>query len=73
MGLYSADQFPKHSSAKESRVPSEGGVPSRGVIEIKSTSEDAWVVADGPQVTKYWGRYNQVLVADQTSKWIASG
>jgi hypothetical protein len=59
MGLYSADQFPKHSS-----VPPEGGVPSRGVIEIKSTSEDAWVVADDKQVTKYWGRYNQVLVTN---------
>jgi hypothetical protein len=59
MGLYSADQFPKHSS-----VPAEGGPPSRGVIEIKSTSEDAWVVADDKQVTKYWGRYNQVLVTN---------
>jgi hypothetical protein len=59
MGLYSADQFPKNSS-----VPVEGGPPSRGVIEIKSTSEDAWVVADDKQVTKYWGRYNQVLVTN---------
>src|SRR5258708_1214879 len=64
MGLYSTDQFPKHNSPKQSLTPAEGGVPSRGVIEIKSASEDAWVVADGKQVTKYWGRYNQVLVTN---------
>ena len=34
------------------------------MIEIKSTSEDAWVVARDKQVTKYWGRYNQVLVTN---------
>src|SRR5258708_15303950 len=56
MGLYSADQFPKHSS-----VPAEGGPPSRGVIEVKSTSDDAWVVAVDRKVTKYSGRYNQFL------------
>ena len=56
-GLFTADQFPKGSAE-----PIGSGLPSRGVIEIKSASEDAWVVADGPQVTKYWDRYNQVLV-----------
>jgi hypothetical protein len=58
-GLFTADQFPKGSTE-----PAGSGMPSRGVIEIKSTSEDAWVVADGKQVTKYWGRYNQVLVTN---------
>jgi hypothetical protein len=58
-GLFTADQFPKGSPD-----PAGSGLPSRGVIEIKSTSEDAWVVADGPQVTKYWGRYKQVLVTN---------
>jgi hypothetical protein len=58
-GLFTADQFPKGSAE-----PVGSGLPSRGVIEVKSTSEDAWVVADGTQVTKYWGRYNQVLVTN---------
>jgi hypothetical protein len=58
-GLFTADQFPKGSAE-----PAGSGLPSRGVIEIKSTSEDAWVVADGHQVTKYWGRYKQVLVTN---------
>jgi hypothetical protein len=58
-GLFTADQFPKGSAE-----PAGAGIPSRGVIEIKSTSEDAWVTADGEQVSKYWGRYNQVLVTN---------
>src|ERR1022692_4022006 len=58
-GLFTSDQFPKGSAE-----PIGTGLPSRGVIEIKSTFEDAWVVADGPQVTKYWDRYNQVLVTN---------
>src|ERR1035437_9284901 len=40
------------------------GIPSRGVIEIKGTSEDAWITAEGEQVSKYRGRYNQVLVTN---------
>jgi hypothetical protein len=58
-GLFTADQFPKGSAE-----PVGSGLPSRGVIEVKSTSDDAWVVAGGTQVTKYWGRYNQVLVTN---------
>jgi hypothetical protein len=58
-GLFTADQFPKGSAE-----PLGSGLPSRGVIEIKSTSEDAWFTADGEQVTKYWGRYKQVLVTN---------
>ena len=58
-GLFTADQFPKGSAE-----PAGAGIPSRGVIEIKATSEDAWFTADGEQVTKYWGRYNQVLVTN---------
>ena len=58
-GLFTADQFPKGSDE-----PTGGGVPSRGVIEVKSPSEDAWITADGEQVTRYWGRYNQVLVTN---------
>ena len=58
-GLFTADQFPKGSAE-----PAGAGIPARGVIEIKSTSEDAWITADGEQVSKYWGRYNQVLVTN---------
>jgi hypothetical protein len=58
-GLFTADQFPKGSAE-----PLGSGLPSRGVIEIKSTSEDAWFTADREQVTKYWGRYKQVLVTN---------
>jgi hypothetical protein len=58
-GLFTADQLPKGSAE-----PAGAGLPSRGVVEIKSTSEDAWFVADGPQVSKYWGRYKQVLVTN---------
>jgi hypothetical protein len=58
-GLFTADQFPKGGDE-----PAGAGIPSRGVIEIKSTSEDAWITADGEQVSKYWGRYNQVLVTN---------
>jgi hypothetical protein len=58
-GFFTADQFPKGSA-----TPSGAGIPARGAIEIKSTSDDAWLTADGPQVTKYWGRYKQVLVTN---------
>src|ERR1035437_9791791 len=58
-GLFTADQFPKGGAE-----PAGAGIPARGVIEVKSTSEDAWITADGEQVSKYWGRYNQVLVTN---------
>jgi hypothetical protein len=31
---------------------------------VKSPKDDAWLVADGEQVTRYWGRYRQVLVTN---------
>lgn len=57
-GLFSSDQIQRSAGGE---IP-EGTIPARGVIEIKSTGEDAWVVADGQQVTRYWGKYKQVLV-----------
>lgn len=39
-------------------------MPERGVIEVKSTADDAWVVADSRQVTQYWKRYGLVLVTN---------
>ncbi len=57
-GLFSASQFQKGSS------PLAGQLPERGVIEIKPPREDAWVTANGKQVSKYWGRYGLVLVSN---------
>lgn len=59
-GLFTVDQF--HHNADPQ--PMEGQGPARGVIEVKSTKEDAWLVADGEQVTRYWGKYHQVLVTN---------
>jgi len=39
-------------------------LPARGIIEVKPPSDDAWLVADGEQVTRYWGKYRQVLVTN---------
>ena len=52
-GLFTEDQLKKRP-AQESQSHQ---MPSRGVIEIKPTSDDAWVTADGEQVTRYWGKY----------------
>lgn len=59
-GLFSADQIQRRSAEE---IP-QGTIPSRGVIEVKGTDEDAWVVAQGEQVTRYWGKYRQVLVTN---------
>ena len=59
-GLFSSDQLQRSPGGK---IP-EGTTPSRGVIEVKGTGEDAWVVADGAQVSRYWGKYRQVLVTN---------
>ena len=54
------DQFQKPSEAE----PLPGQLPARGVIEVKSTKDDAWITADGEQVSRYWGKYRQVLVTN---------
>jgi hypothetical protein len=59
-GLFTPDQFQKAGTAE----PLLGQIPSRGVIEVKGASDDAWVTADGLQVSKYWGKYHQVLVTN---------
>ena len=59
-GLFSSDQLQRSSGGD---IP-EGTLPARGVVEVKGTAEDAWVVADGEQVTRYWGKYRQVLVTN---------
>ena len=57
MGLYSAKQLQKGE-------PEEGQTPEHGVVEVKSAEDDAWLTADGPQVSRYWGRYRLVLVTN---------
>jgi hypothetical protein len=59
-GLFTAEQFQKPSEAE----PLPGQPPARGVIEVKPTKDDAWVTADGEQVSRYWGKYRQVLVTN---------
>jgi len=59
-GLFTADQFPKRSDPE----PPSGTLPSRGAIEVKSTGDDAWVIADTDQVSKYWTKYRLVLVTN---------
>jgi hypothetical protein len=59
-GLFTAEQFQKPSEAE----PLPGQPPARGVIEVKSTKDDAWVTADGEQVSHYWSQYRQVLVTN---------
>ena len=41
-----------------------GQLPAAGVIEVKGTSDDTWITAEGDQVSKYWNRYKQVLVTN---------
>ena len=56
-GLYSAKQVQKGR-------PREGQVPECGVVEVKSIEDDAWLTADGNQVSRYWNRYRLVLVTN---------
>jgi len=49
-GLFTKDQFQKLKDSD----PLPGQKPGRGAIEVKSTSDDAWVTTDSNQVTKYW-------------------
>ncbi len=58
-GLFTAEQYQPATSA-----PLPGQMPARGVVEVKPTGQDAWLTADGTQVTGYWGLYRQVLVTN---------
>ncbi|MEQ9667384.1 type ISP restriction/modification enzyme [Coleofasciculus sp. G2-EDA-02] len=59
-GLFTASQFQR----KSPDAPTNPTNPERGVIEIKGTGDDAWVVAETKQVSKYWDKYRQVLVTN---------
>ena len=56
-GLYTTRQVPKGQ-------PREGQRPERGVVEVKPVDDDAWLTATGDQVSRYWGRYELVLVTN---------
>ncbi|VXD01809.1 conserved hypothetical protein [Sphingomonas sp. T1] len=56
-GLFAASQLQKGE-------PRRGQSPERGVIEMKSVGDDAWVTAQTEQVTKYFGAYRSVLVTN---------
>src|SRR5258706_1239203 len=58
--LVSPDQFQKTAPDQ----PILGQKPARGAIEAKATDNDAFVTAEGDQVTKYWHKYGQVLVTN---------
>jgi hypothetical protein len=59
-GLFTDEQL-KKSRGEEKPLPQS---PARGVIEVKPTSDDAWITADSEQVSRYWGKYRQVLVTN---------
>ena len=56
-GLYAAKQVQKGQ-------PLEGQLPERGVVEVKPSSDDAWLTAAGDQVSRYWSHYRLVLVTN---------
>ena len=56
-GLYAAKQVQKGQ-------PKEGQLPECGVVEVKSSGDDAWLTADSEQVSKYWSKYRLVLVTN---------
>ena len=56
-GLYAARQVQRGR-------PREGQTPERGVVEVKSAAEDAWLTAESAQVSRYWDRYRLVLVTN---------
>ena len=56
-GLYAAKQLQRGK-------PREGQLPECGVVEVKPAGDDAWLTADGAQVSRYWTRYRLVLVTN---------
>ena len=57
LGLYARRQVQKGT-------PRPAQVPERGVVEVKPSSDDAWLTASSDQVSRYWGRYRLVLVTN---------
>jgi hypothetical protein len=59
-GLFTANQFDKAQAVE----PLTGQMPARGALEVKPVTDDAHTVAAGEQVTRYLGKYRQVLVSN---------
>ena len=57
LGLYARKQVQKGT-------PRPGQIPERGVVEVKSAAEDAWLTVESNQVSRYWERYRLVLVTN---------
>jgi len=60
LGFFTDEQL-KTKRGEQKPLPQ---MPARGVVEIKSTADDAWLTADSEQVSRYWGKYRQVLVTN---------
>ncbi len=56
-GLFAANQVSKGQ-------PKQGQLPEGGVVEVKPTTDDAWLTGDSAQVSKYWELYRLVLVTN---------
>ena len=56
-GLFAAKQVQRGK-------PREGQIPERGVVEVKAAGDDAWLTAEGAQVSRYWNHYRLVLVTN---------
>ena len=56
-GLYAAPQVQRGN-------PRKGQSPERGVVEVKSPTDDAWLTAQSDQVSRYWHRYRLTLVTN---------
>ena len=50
IGLYAASQVQRGT-------PRQGQTPECGVVEVKQSGDDAWLTAEGEQVSRYWNRY----------------
>jgi len=59
-GFFTKEQYDHGND----QAPLLGQMPARGVIEVKPTSDDTWVTADSKQVSKYWNKYQLVLVTN---------
>ena len=59
-GLYTTRQTQRARDQRQRR----GQLPERGVVEVKPAADDAWLTADGEQVSRYSRRYRQVLVTN---------
>ena len=60
-----SDSTPRaRPNAAAANANAGGQLPERGVVEVKPAADDAWLTADGEQVSRYWQRYRQVLVTN---------